>query len=400
MEEKVKIQDHHERSHALLSPSGAHRWLNCTPSARLEEKMPPKPTSVYAEEGTLAHELAELFLRHDTLETISDDEFSDKYEEIMNNKLFSEEMLDVLPIYTDYCSEEFKAAKAENPNAEMLIETKVNISEYVPDSFGSTDCSIVNDNVMEVIDLKYGKGIPVSAEWNQQEMLYALGMLSKFDMLYNIEQVKLTIVQPRLNSISSWQISVDDLINWAVDELKPKAQMAYKGIGELSAGDWCRFCAVKNRCRALYDKQLELAKYEFSAPELLSDDDVADILKRIPQLVEWAESVKQYASDLAINENKHWPGFKLVEGVSRRKWIDNEEEICNIIYEKFPEATEDDLFEMKLKSISALEKQFGKKRVASELSECIIKPAGKPTLVTEDDKRPALGIEDAVKDFS
>lgn len=309
-------QDHHERSHALLSPSGAHRWLNCTPSARLEEKMPPKPTSVYAEEGTLAHELAELFICHDTLGTLSDDEFSDKYEVIMSNKLFNEEMLDMVPIYTDYCTEEYKAAKASNPSAEMFIESKLDISEYVPESFGSADCTIVNDSVMEVIDLKYGKGIPVSAEWNVQEMLYALGMLAKFDMLYDIETVKLTIVQPRLNNISSWSISVKDLMDWATNELKPKAKMAFNGEGELSSGGWCRFCAVKNRCKALYDKQLELAKYDFASPELLTDEQIADVLSRIPQLVEWADSVKAYALDLAVNENKHWPGFKVVEGVS------------------------------------------------------------------------------------
>ena len=276
-------QDHHERSHALLSPSGAHRWLNCTPSARLEEKMPPKPTSVYAEEGTLAHELAELFICHDTLGTLSDDEFSDKYEVIMSNKLFNEEMLDMVPIYTDYCTEEYKAARASNPSAEMFIESKLDISEYVPESFGSADCTIVNDSVMEVIDLKYGKGIPVSAEWNVQEMLYALGMLTKFDMLYDIETVKLTIVQPRLNNISSWSISVKDLIDWATNELKPKAKMAFNGEGELSSGGWCRFCAVKNRCKALYDKQLELAKYDFASPELLTDEQIANVLSRIPQ---------------------------------------------------------------------------------------------------------------------
>lgn len=392
-------QDHHERGHALLSPSGAHRWLNCTPSARLEEKMPPKPTSVYAEEGTLAHELAELFLCHDTLCTLSDDEFSDKYETIMANKLFSEEMLDMVPIYTDYCAEEYKAAKSENSGAEMYVESKINISEYVPEGFGSADCTIVNDSVMEVIDLKYGKGIPVSAEWNVQEMLYALGMLLKFDMLYDIEQIKLTIVQPRLNNISSWIISVEDLLKWANDELKPKAKMAFNGEGQLEAGDWCRFCAVKNRCRTLYDKQLELTKYEFAKPELLSDEQIADVLNRIPQLVAWADSVKEYASDLAINQGKHWPGFKLVEGISRRQWIADEDKICNTIYEKFPTATEDDLFSMKLKPITSIEKLFGKKAVAEMLSDVIIKPAGKPTLVPEDDKRPALGTEDAINDF-
>lgn len=392
-------QDHHERSHALLSPSGAHRWLNCTPSARLEEKMPPKPTSVYAEEGTLAHELAELFLCHDTLGTMTDDEFTDKYETIMNNKLFSEEMLDMVPIYTDYCSEEYKAVKADNPASEMYIESKLDISEFVPESFGSADCTIVNDNIMEVIDLKYGKGITVSAEWNVQEMLYALGMLLKFDMLYNIEQVKLTIVQPRLNNISSWMISVEDLNKWVETELKPKAQMAFKGEGELAAGGWCRFCAVKNRCRALYDEQLKIAKYDFASPEMLSDEEIADVLKRIPQLIAWADSVKDYALDLAVNQDKHWPGFKVVEGISRRQWIANEDQVCNAIYEHFPNATEDDVFNMKLKPITSIEKMFGKKAVAEALADVIIKPAGKPTLVSEDDKRPALGTEDAVNDF-
>lgn len=392
-------QDHHERSHALLSPSGAHRWLNCTPSARLEEKMPPKPTSVYAEEGTLAHELAELFLCHDTLGTMTDDEFTDKYETIMNNKLFSEEMLDMVPIYTDYCSEEYKAAKTDNPASEMYIESKLDISEFVPESFGSADCTIVNDNIMEVIDLKYGKGIPVSAEWNVQEMLYALGMLLKFDMLYNIEQVKLTIVQPRLNNISSWMISVEDLNKWVETELKPKAQMAFKGEGELAAGSWCRFCAVKNRCRALYDEQLKIAKYDFASPEMLSDEEIADVLKRIPQLIAWADSVKDYALDLAVNQDKHWPGFKVVEGISRRQWIANEDQVCNAIYEHFPNATEDDVFNMKLKPITSIEKMFGKKAVAEALADVIIKPAGKPTLVSEDDKRPALRTEDAVNDF-
>lgn len=393
------MQDHHLRGHALLSPSGAHRWLNCTPSPRLEEKMPAKQTSKYAEEGTLAHELSELFLRHDVLETMSDQEFSDKYEEIMNNELFSEEMLDVLPIYTDYCTEEYNAAKANNPSAEMLIETKVDISEYVPKSFGSTDCAIVSDDTLEVIDLKYGKGIPVYAEWNQQEMLYALGMLAKFDMAYDIQTVKLTIVQPRLNNISSWSISAEDLIDWGIKIVKPLANKAYNGEGELAAGDWCRFCGVKNRCRALYDKQLEMAKFDFQNPDLLTDDEIAEVLKRIPRLVEWADSVKQYASDEAINNGKHWPGFKLVEGISRRKWIDDQDVICNTIYNKFPTATEEDLFEMKLKPITAIEKMFGKKAVSESLSDIIVKPQGKPTLVPEDDKRPAMGIEDAVKDF-
>lgn len=395
----TKPQKHSERDHALLSASSASRWLNCTPSAKLEDAQGPRETSVYAEEGTLAHELSELYIRHDVLETVDDQAFSDRFDEIMNNPLFSEEMLDVVPIYVDYCTEQYKAAQSNDPEAIMDVEQKLDLTEFVPESFGTADCVIIGGNLLEVVDYKHGKGVPVYAEWNKQLMLYGLGALRKYDVLYDIEEVRVTIVQPRINNISSWQISVDELLKWADEELKPTAKLAFAGEGELRAGDWCKFCAVKNRCKALYQKNVELAKYDFQEPALLTDEEIADILTKAPALVEWANSVQEYAQGLAVNSGKVWPGFKLVEGTSRRKWLD-EDKVAEAIFATMPEATEDQIFDMKLKTISEIEKLFGKKTVAEKLSDVIVKPQGKPTLVPLSDKRPALGIEEAVNEFS
>lgn len=394
----TKPQRHNTRAHALLSASGAGRWLNCTPSAKLEDEYGEKKSSVYAAEGTLAHELSELYLRKDTLNTISEQDFDIHLEEIMASSLFSEEMLEVVPIYTDYCSGQLAEAKTVNPLAVMEIEQKLDLTEYVPESFGTADCTIINDNIMEIIDLKYGKGIPVYAEWNKQLMLYALGALRKYDVMYDITEVRMTIVQPRIDNISSWQISVEELRKWAEEELKPKAQLAFNGEGELNAGDWCRFCAVRNQCRKLYEQQLEIAQHEFKAPELLTDDEIASIVKRTPKLIEWANSIAEYAQAKALNENKQWPGLKLVEGISRRKWLD-EDKAANAIFARCPELSEDEIFNSKLKPITAIEKLIGKARFAEALADVVIKPQGKPTLVPLDDKRPAMGISQAQIDF-
>lgn len=394
----TKLQKHSERAHALLSASSANRWLNCTPSAKLEEAEGPRASSVYAEEGTLAHELGELYIKHDVIKSIDDQVFSDRFDEILNNNLFSEEMLDVVPIYVDYCAGQYAEALTKDAEAIIEIEQKLDLTEFVPESFGTADCVVLGGNTLEIIDYKHGKGVPVYAEWNKQLMLYALGALRKYDVLYDITQVRVTIVQPRINNISSWQTSVDELLTWANEELKPAAELAFTGKGEIKAGDWCKFCAVKNRCRALYEKQMEVAKYDFQEPTLLTDEEIADILTKIPGLIEWASSVQSYAQDEAITNGKVWNGFKLVEGVSRRKWLD-EDKAAEAIFSNIPEASEDQVYEMKLKSISALEKEFGKKTIAEKLSNVIVKPQGKPTLVPLSDKRPALGIEEAKNDF-
>lgn len=213
-----KVQKHSQRAHALLSASGASRWLNCTPSAKLEDEYGEKKTSPYAAEGTLAHELAELYLKKDVLNNINDSDFESSLEEIMANELFNEEMLEVVPIYTDYCKDQFIDASKNNKFAIICIEQKLDLTEYIPESFGTCDCIIISDGLMEVIDHKYGKGIPVYADYNKQLMLYALGALRLYDTMYDINEVKMTIVQPRINNISSWQISVDELIKWAEED--------------------------------------------------------------------------------------------------------------------------------------------------------------------------------------
>lgn len=390
--------NHNERSHALLSASGASRWLNCTPSAKLEEAHGESKSSPYAAEGTLAHEYAEILIREMVLKNISPKEKESKLSEIIDNDLFNEEMLDAVPVYVNYCYEQFIAAKTHNQYAVMEIEQRLDLTEFVPESFGTADCTIIDDTVLEVIDLKYGKGVPVYAEWNRQLMLYGLGALRKYDTMYDIERVKLTIVQPRINNISSFIIEVDELLDWANTELKQKALMAFEGKGELNAGDWCKFCAVKNRCRKLYEQQFEVAKLEFTDPELLSDEEIADIVARAPKFVEYVNSIADYARAKAL-DGKKWPGFKLVEGKSSRKWAGDEDEIASTIFTRCPELSEDEIYETTLKSLTSIEKLLGKKKFADVLGDMVVKPQGKPTLVPEDDKRPAIGNEQAKLDF-
>ena len=392
------MKKHSERAHALLSASGASRWLNCTPSAKLEEQYGVHTTSSYAKEGTLAHELAELYLRTDILKNLSDADLEIALERIMSQEEFSDEMLDVVPIYVDYCIAQYNEAKARSEISLIELEQKLDLTAYVPESFGTADCVVISDGVLEVIDLKYGKGVPVYATWNTQLMLYGLGALQKYDAMYDIHTVRLTIVQPRINNINSFEIAVNELREWAENELRQKANLAFAGAGELNAGDWCRFCAVKNRCKALYQKQVEIAKHEFKKPELLTDTEIAEIVLRVPALVEWANSVAEYARTQSLEHNKTWPGLKLVEGISRRKWADADK-VAATLFARMPSLSEDEIYDMKLKSITTIEKLLGKSKFAELLSDLVIKPQGKPTLVALDDKRPAMGLSQAQIDF-
>lgn len=390
---------HSQRSHALLSASKASRWINCTPSARLEDEYGEQKSSPYAAEGTLAHELAEFYLRKDVLDGMSESEFASRLEELSSDANMSDEMLDMVAVYTQYCADQYRAAVEENSAAIIEIEQRLDLTEFVPESFGTADCVIINDGVLEVIDLKYGKGVPVQAEWNKQLMLYGLGALYKYSLIYDIHEVRVTIVQPRLDNISSFQLSVEELQKWADEELRPRAELAFAGEGELAAGEWCRFCAVRQRCRKLYEQQMEIARHEFAEPDLLSDEEIADIVKRAPKFVEWVDSITEYARAKAVSEDKCWPGLKLVEGVRRRKWAD-EDTAADAILSRCKELSPEDVFDTKLKSITSVEKMLGKKRFSEILSDVVVLPQGKPTLVSEDDKRPAMGIAQAIADFS
>ena len=324
---------------------------------------------------------------------------NDEMERLMSSELFTEDMLNYVDQYVEYCTNEYMEALAHEKQASMFVEQKLDLTEFIPEGFGTADCCVISDDVLEVIDFKYGMGVPVYADWNSQLMLYGLGALQIFSGIYDIKEVLLTIVQPRIDNISSFQISVDELNKWVLDELKPKARMAWNGEGELLPGDWCKFCTVKTRCRALYEEQIKIAKADFAEdPRMLSDEDIADIVRRAPSFTSWVNSITEYAQNQAVNEGKQWPGLKLVEGRSVRKWIDPDL-AEKTIRERCPEIPNDVLYTTKLSSLTTIERAVGKKEFSTLFADIVVKPAGTPTLVPEDDKRPAIGIQQAVKDF-
>lgn len=368
-------------AHAILSASGASRWMACTPSARLEQNFENK-TSEYAAEGTLAHELGELKLRKE-LEGLSTRSFNSKVKKIQEDKLYTADMPDYVDMYVETCLERVSEAKAKTPDALFKIEQRLDFSEWVPEGFGTGDFVIIADGTMEVCDLKYGKGVPVSANNNKQMMLYALGAISEFSFLYDIEKVRITIIQPRLDNISTFEVTVEELIKWAEEYVKPKAELAIKGEGEFCAGDHCRFCRAKAVCRARADKNMELAQYEFQKPNTLDNNDIAYILSKVDELVNWAGDVKEYALEQAL-KGEEFEGFKVVEGRSNRKWTSEDDVAKVLIGQGFQENM---IYTKKLDGISKIESAIGKKEVQRLLGDYIVKPVGKPTLVSITDKR-------------
>lgn len=376
--------------HALLSASGAKRWLSCPPSARLEQQY-ENTTSVFAEEGTLAHELGELTLRKN-LDEITTRIFNSKLKKIKENKLFTEDMIDYVDIYVGTCMEKIAEAKSVSSDAVISLEQRLDFSEWVPEGFGTGDMVIIADGIIEIIDLKYGKGVPVSAIGNVQMRLYALGAISEFQFLYDIEKVKMTIVQPRLDSISSDEIDIEELFQWADEVLKPTAELAFKGEGEFCAGEHCGFCRARYTCKARAEKNMELAKYDFQDPNILSNDDIADILVKADDLIKWAKDIQDYALDQAVNHGTKFNGFKVVEGRSNRKWADEDKVGEILIGQGF---LENIIYTKKLTGISNMESAIGKKEVIRLLGDYIVKPPGKPTLAPESDKRPVFNSAEA-----
>lgn len=368
-------------AHAFLSASGASRWMACTPSARLEQNFENK-TSQYAEEGTLAHELGELKLRKE-LEGLSTRSFNSKVKKIQENELYTADMPDYVDMYVETCLERVSEAKAKTPDALFKIEQRLDFSEWVPEGFGTGDFVIIADGTMEVCDLKYGKGVPVSADNNKQMMLYALGAISEFSFLYDIEKVRMTIIQPRLDNISTFEVTVEDLVKWAEEYVRPRAELAIKGEGEFCAGDHCRFCRAKAVCKARADKNMELAQYEFQKPNTLDNNDIAYILSNVDELVKWANNVKEYALEQAL-KGEEFEGYKVVEGRSNRKWSSEDDVAKVLIGQGFQENM---IYTKKLDGISKIESAIGKKEVQRLLGDYIVKPVGKPTLVPITDKR-------------
>ncbi|MDP4174180.1 MAG: DUF2800 domain-containing protein [Bacteroidota bacterium] len=378
--------------HAILSASSASRWLTCPPSARLEQNYENK-SSEFAAEGTLAHELGELKLKL-ALGEITTRKFNSEFKKIESQELFTKDMPDYVDIYADTCMEKISEAKAKTPDALFKIEQRLDFSQWVPEGFGTGDFVIIADGTMEIVDLKYGKGVPVSAIGNKQMRLYALGAITEFEFLYDIENVKMTIVQPRLpDGISTDEMSVEELLKWAEEFVKPRAELAFKGEGEFCAGDHCGFCRAKAVCKARADKNLELAKLEFADPNILSEDDISDILGKADELIKWAKDVQDYALEQAITGTE-FKGWKIVEGRSNRKWTD-ESKVGEILLDQGFQ--ENIIYTKKLTGISNMETALGKKEVQRLLGDYIEKPQGKPVLVHESDKRQVFNS--AAADF-
>ena len=368
--------------HALLSASSAHRWLHCPPSARLCENYEDKGSD-YSAEGTDAHTLCEYKLRKAL--------GMEAYDPTEDLSFFNQEMDDCASGYAAYVLEQVEAAKETCPDPVVLIEQRVDFSRWVEQGFGTADCIIIADGILQIIDFKYGLGVLVSAEENPQMMCYGLGALEIFDCLYEIDTVRMTIYQPRRENLSAYELSKDDLLRWADEVLKPAADLAFAGDGNFLCGEWCGFCKAKTVCRSRADANMELARYDFKVPPLLTDEDVEEILARVDDLVSWATDIKEYALQQAIS-GKEWSGWKLVEGRSNRRYTNEAAVAAAVTKAGF------DPYEQKVLGVTAMQKLLGKARFEEVLAGLIEKPQGKPALVPISDKRPAMS--NAKYDFS
>lgn len=369
--------------HAILSASGAHRWMNCTPSARLELEF-DESESEAAVEGTAAHALAEHKLRR-ALKMRSKKPIS-KYD--------CDEMDDHTGAYVDFVLETIAQIKLTCNDPLVLIEQRLDFSRYVPDGFGTGDCVIIGDGTLHVIDFKYGQGVLVNAKDNPQMKLYALGALELFDGIYDISTVAMTIFQPRRENVSTFKVFKESLYQWAEEKLISTAELAFKGEGEYVPGEHCQFCRAAVKCRARAEAKLKLAAFEFALPPLLSDEEIGEVLNLIGDLTNWANEIIAYATDAAVNHGKEWPGFKVVEGRSVRKYTDEK-----AVAEAAKAAGYRDIYRESLITITEMEKLMGKSRFNEILGGLVIKPPGKPTLVPVTDKRPAMSTSNAKNEF-
>lgn len=374
---------HAERDHAILSPSSAKRWINCTPSALLAEEAGSK-LSVYAEEGTLAHEIAEYALTkylEGEYDPIVDDALPLKNEHL-ENPLFGVDMANYIRDYCDYVIGEGYEMQKQDDACQMFLERKVDITDYAPDSFGSVDVTLVSDRTIHIIDLKYGTGVRVSADMNEQMLMYALGTLKSLDA-DKIEKIRMTIAQVRLDHYDTFEVYKEDLLAWADEVLRPAAKMAIQGVGKQVIGSWCGFCPVKAQCRAQRDAIL--ADFEEKPePLLLSDEEIVDLIGKIDTYKSWIESVNKYVYDRAIQGHK-WEGYKLVAGRSSRV-ITDEAKVRQALLNEF---LEDEVLNIKLKGIGDLEKLLGKKVFSARFGDVVQSRPGAPKLVPES----AKGVE-------
>ena len=399
--------------HAILSASAAHRWLCCPPSARLAEKLTEKfgsQESPFAIEGTKAHALAEAKVRYaiwqaDKMTAAKHGKLAKAEREAyagINKTLYNAQVSELGEIpkdmeqatdtYMDVVMSKYHTAKEEDPAAQILLEQRLDFSKWVPSGFGTGDCVIVSDNLLEVVDYKHGKGVPVAAEQNPQLRLYALGAFRKFASLYDFKSVRYTIVQPRLNSVSAETISVAELLTWAEFEVVPRAKQAWEGTGEFCAGEHCRFCPAKAVCSKRVGEALKAFAYGFEEPGLLPDDMLPGILQTLDVAEAWIKDVREYANKQALSGNRI-PGWKLVRGKRpNRVFIDKDEVKAQLLRSGF----HPDQFEQTaLKPVGEIEKLLGKKAFNALLSELVSQGEGKPVLVPESDARAEISSADS-----
>lgn len=385
--------NHSERDHAILSPSSAKRWLNCPPSARLAEEIGSED-SVFAREGTFAHELAEyaLTLYLDGTYDIMDD--LPIHVDKRGNEFLNAEMIRYVSEYVDFVISEHYEMMRRTGKVKMLLESKVDISKYAPDCFGSVDVQITSPTEIHIIDFKYGTGVRVYADHNPQMMLYALGCYESMKPAERkkIQTVKMTIGQCRLEHYDTFEMPISDLIDWGKTEVKEKARTAFEGKGELNCGDWCRFCPAKAMCRKQYENIVsDFERYE--DPNIMTDAEIIEMIGKLDDYKSWLESINRYVYDRAL-AGKKWEGYKLVEGRTIRKFTDTkvvENKLYGLKY-----TPEEILKPAELISLTALEKLLGKRKFAAALGEFVTSSAGLPKLVPES----AKGVEyNALSDF-
>ena len=386
--------------HATLSASGAKRWMSCPPSARLEERLRGifgEKSTPFAEEGTKAHSLAELKLLREKGRLGEDDGINDFNYDLRRKALgdIPKEMDEATDYYAEIIIEKFLTARQSCPDAQLKLEQRLDFSRWVPDGFGTGDAVIVSEELLEVCDLKYGKGVPVFAENNPQARCYGLGALHCYGVLYGFKHVRNTIIQPRLDSVTEEMLTTDELLQWAETELKPAAELAWKGKGEFNPGDHCKFCAARAICYARATKAMTIFKHGFETPGVIPDDAIPEILAVADTAIDWIKDLQANALSQALR-GQEWPGYKLVRGKRPpRKWVDEEEAKHQLIRAGYePEV----YTETKFKSPSNIEKLVGKQAFEAIFATLVTQGDGALTLVPESDKRTEFTSAEA--DFS
>lgn len=382
------MERHADRNHALLSASGAYRWLSCPGSARLEDKFEDEP-SIYAAEGTLAHEIAELKIIKQFTTNLRPSEFKKRINELKKNELYSAEMDRYTNEYRDYINDIYLSFESK---PFFLAEQKVDFSSYVPEGFGTVDCTLVGDKVIHIFDLKYGKGVPVTAENNPQGMLYALGTYLEQSAIDEIEKIVIHIIQPRIKNTSSFEISSEELLEWA-ESIKDKAQKAYEGSDEFHVGEHCGFCKANGNCRKQAEKYMDI---EVIDPALLTDEEIGEGLAKVKELSKWAKKFEDYALVRAQN-GRNVKGWKLVAGRGGNRTFTDKAVAAQLLEEVGLDREE--IYKTELISVTAAEKLLGEETLYKIAGNYIQKPEGKPTLATLDDKRPALELRTPAEVF-